>query len=253
MMKTEVKGRVLELTMQRPPVNAINAAWIDAFNGVLDGLVGKDIAVLHIRSDQKTFCAGFDLAYMSETMNTPGGGDQMIAQVRRLQALFFRIEALPQISVAEIGGAALGGGFELALSCDFRFAGDEVRVGLPEMNLGLLPGAGGTQRLPRLLGANTAAKIILAAETPTGKEAQALGMVHYSAPKAELPAACAAFAQKLGGFVPAALAQAKRCIAMSAVPGDHGFEEELAATRRLQDHPESRARVSAFLEKSAKK
>ena len=120
--------------------------------------------VLLIRSSLRIFSAGADLKLMRDCFATEDGPGRMIETVRRMQRLFDRIEALPQVVVAEIGGAAHGGGFELALACDLRVAAESARLGLPEARLGLLPGAGGTQRLSRLAGPGVARRLILMAE-----------------------------------------------------------------------------------------
>ena len=160
------------------------------FDAKLDELArGPRLTVLHIRSEQKVFCAGADLKEMRARMDMADGADRMYAYVASIQRLYFRIEALPQVVLAEIGGAAMGGGFELALACDLRIAANEAKVGLPEARLGLIPGAGGTQRLTRLCGPALANGLILGAEVLDGAAAAALGVVHWSAPRAELPAA----------------------------------------------------------------
>ncbi len=108
-------------------------------NSKLDQL-GSACTVLHIRSDQKVFCAGADLKQMRARMDMADGPDRMYAYVAGIQRLYFRIEALPQVVLAEIGGAAMGGGFELALACDLRIAANEAKVGLPEVRLESDPG-----------------------------------------------------------------------------------------------------------------
>src|ERR1700686_3412965 len=146
MFKIQTRDLVLELTMSRAPANAVNREWIEAFEAILDDLARQpDISVLLIRSSLRIFSAGADLKMMRDCFATEDGPGRMIETVRRMQRLFDRIEALPQVVVAEIGGAAHGGGFELALACDLRVAAESARLGLPEARLGLLPGAGGTQ------------------------------------------------------------------------------------------------------------
>ncbi|HEY7726055.1 MAG TPA: enoyl-CoA hydratase-related protein, partial [Anaeromyxobacteraceae bacterium] len=165
-----------------------------------------------------------------------------------LQRLLARIEALPLATLAEVGGAALGGGLELALACDLRVAAAEARVGLPEVGLGLVPGAGGTQRLTALCGPAVARRLILGAEVVGGAEAADLGLVHWAVPRAGLAAFAEGVADRLAALPRAAVAEAKSCIAARADPARDGFEEELAATRRLLLHePETRSRVEAFL------
>lgn len=250
MLTSHQVGRALVVTLSRPPVNAINGEWIDRFNAVLDGLEQRgDIAALHIRSDQKVFSAGADLAVIRDCFASAGGPDAMIATVRRLQALYDRIEKLRQVTVAEIGGTALGGGFELALSCDLRIASTDAQLGLPEARLGLLPGAGGTQRLTRLCGRGVAQRVILTAELVDGETARTLGMVQWALAPQELAAWTAKLVAAVAALPPTALAASKRCLAKAAQAGDAGFRAELEETRQLLDHPETRALVTGFLER----
>ena len=152
-LRLEVGGGVARLTLDRPPVNAIGEGWLRAFHRCLDALGARaDWQLLHLRSAQKAFSAGADLAEMRTRLGSPAGIDAMVDVAAGMQKLFARIEALPQVTLAEIGGAALGGGLELALACDLRVAANEAKIGLPEVRLGLVPGAGGTQRLTRLAG-----------------------------------------------------------------------------------------------------
>ena len=171
MFLTSTADGVTTLTLNRPPVNAISEDWVAAFETKLDDLArGPRFTVLHIRSEQKVFCAGADLKEVQERMDAPDGPDRMYAFVAGIQRLYFRIEALPQVTLAEIGGAAMGGGFELALACDLRIAANEAKIGLPEVRLGLIPGAGGTQRLTRLFGPGLASRLILGAEILDGDD-----------------------------------------------------------------------------------
>jgi enoyl-CoA hydratase len=250
MIAIERAGRVLVATLSRPPVNALNETMIGRLGDVLDEAVGDGFTVLHLRSDQKVFCAGADLALMRACFAGEAGPDAMLEVVVRMQRLFARIEAAPVVSIAEIGGAALGGGLELALACDFRIAALEAALGLPEAQLGLVPGAGGTQRLTRLCGAGTARRLILGAEVVEGSEAQRLGLVQWSVRRPDLPERARALAARIGELPRAALAAAKRCIAAHGHATRNGFVEELASTRALYDDPVSRAKVNDFLNRS---
>jgi enoyl-CoA hydratase/carnithine racemase len=171
----------------------------------------------------------------------------MYAYVAGIQRLYARIEKLPQVTLAEIGGAALGGGLELALACDLRVCALEAKVGLPEAQLGLIPGAGGTQRLTRLCGRSVAARLILGAETLDGAAARELGLVQWAVPRAELPERAIEIARRIAALPAAALAASKACIASACEPGRGGYSEELEATRLLLTNPETRERVEAFL------
>jgi enoyl-CoA hydratase/carnithine racemase len=205
------------------------------------------IAVLHLRSDQRAFSAGADLALMQACFATPEGPDAMTDVVRRMQRLNARLEAAPVVTLAEIATTALGGGFELALACDLRIAAHEARLGLPEARLGLLPGAGGTQRLTRLVGPGVARRLILGAEVLDGAEAARLGLVQWACPAAELAAFAAGVAERYAASPKAALAANKRCIAAADDAALDGYALEVDETRALYDHPETRRKVSDFL------
>jgi enoyl-CoA hydratase/carnithine racemase len=170
----------------------------------------------------------------------------MLVFVAAIQRLFARIEALPQITIAEIGGAAMGGGLELGLACDLRIVALEAKLGLPEARLGLLPGAGGTQRLTRLCGAGVASRLILGTEIIDGGTAATLGIAQWALARNELPARALAIAQGVAEQPAAALAACKKCIAAAAEPGRGGYADEMEYTRRLLTHAETRRRVEAF-------
>jgi enoyl-CoA hydratase len=239
---------VLTLTMSRSPVNALDDALVDALEAALEAACAdKDITVVHLRSSCKVFCAGADLALMAQSIATPQGLERMLALVTRLQRLAARLETAPLVTLAEIGGAALGGGFELALACDLRIAANEAKLGLPEAGLGLLAAAGGTQRLTRLAGPGIAKRLILGAETLDGAAAQRLGLVQWAVPRADLAQAAQALAERIAALPRHALAAAKECIAAALDNARDGFAEEIAHTRHLYQHPATRDLVAAFL------
>jgi enoyl-CoA hydratase len=244
---------VLTLTMARAPVNALDDALVDALEAALDSACAdSDISVVHLRSECRVFCAGADLALMEQSIATPQGLDRMLALVRRLQRLAAKLESAPVVTLAEIGGAALGGGFELALACDLRIAAHEAKLGLPEASLGLLAAAGGTQRLTRLVGPGIAKRLILGAETLDGIAAEQLGLVQWSVPRAQLPEAARMLAQRIAALPREALGAAKQCIAAALEPFTDGFAQEIAHTAHLYRQPATRERVAAFLARSAR-
>lgn len=248
MFRTSVANQVATLTMSSPPVNALSEAWIAGLSREVARVEARDDwRVLHLRSDQKVFCAGADLKEMRIRFDAADGPDRTYSYVASIQRLYARIESLPQVTLAEIGGAALGGGFELALACDLRIAAAEARLGLPEVKLGLIPGAGGTQRLTRLVGRGLASRLILGAEAIDGVTAERLGLVQWACPRAELVGRAAEIVGRIAALPAAALVAAKRCVAAAAVPGGGGFGDELELTRELQTDAETRKRVSAFI------
>ena len=251
-LRLEVGGGVARLTLDRPPVNAIGEAWLHEFHRCLDGLGARsDWQLLHLRSAQKAFCAGADLAEMRARLASPQGVESMVDVAAGMQRLFARLEALPQVTLAEIGGAALGGGLELALACDLRIAANEAKIGLPEVRLGLVPGAGGTQRLTRLAGRATALRLILTGETLDGAGAEALGLVHWALPRSELAARAADIAARAAASPREALAACKSCIAAADDPARDGYAEELTQSRRLYASEATRGLVGAFLSGAA--
>ncbi|MBZ0149213.1 MAG: enoyl-CoA hydratase/isomerase family protein, partial [Pseudorhodoplanes sp.] len=155
------------------------------------------------------------------------------------------------VTLAEIGGTAVGGGLELALACDLRIAANETKLGLTEARLGLLPGAGGTQRLTRLCGRGLANRLILGGEIVTGAEARELGIVQWACPRALLPDQARELAGQYANIPRATLTEIKTCLASADDRGRDGYETEINGTRRLYDNPESRRRVAEFLNKTA--
>jgi enoyl-CoA hydratase len=254
MIELSRRGRIAIATLSRPPVNAIDDAMIAAFHALLDELAAApDWQVLHIRSNQKVFAAGADLALLRSWKDAPSPAGALSAYVDRLQGLYRRIEQLPQVTVCEIGGAAMGGGYELALSCDLRIAADEAKIGLPEVGIGLIPGAGGTQRLTRLVGRGRAARVILGSEPFDGRQAAGLGLVEWSFPRAELEQEARAIVDRLAALPAHAQAVAKQCIAAAPYDGALGFKLErdlggaLLATSITQDL------IGTFLDRNSKK
>ena len=244
-----VEGPLATATLSRAPVNAVDEAWLARLDEVLAAVEGaRGVAALLVRSSERAFCAGADLALMRSRFDSVEGRAKMVAFVREMQRVYARLERLPQVTIAEIGGPALGGGLELALACDLRIAADSARVGLPEAGLGLLPGAGGTQRLTRIAGEAVAKRLILRAEVVDGAAAAALGIVQWAVPAAELAQRARAIASEAAALPVEALAHCKRCIG-AAVSGADGYEAEVQGTAALLASSETQRRVRRFLEK----
>ncbi len=251
MISLNIKSHVATAVLDRPPVNAINHSFVNSLNQILAQLeCSQDISVLHIRSDCKAFCAGADLALMEELVHTPGGCDAMLDLVWQLQRVLDRLERIDLVTVAEIGGAAMGGGLELALACDLRICSETAKLGLPEARLGLLPGAGGTQRLPRICGEAVARRMVLGAEVVNGKEAASLGLVQWSFPADQLSRQTQDLVARLAVLPRQALAAGKRCIAASSGGTVDGYAMELTESRKLYADDDTRKRLQAFLQKT---
>jgi enoyl-CoA hydratase/carnithine racemase len=239
------EGALAVATLSRAPVNAIDEDWLCRLDQTIQQVENApELAVVLLRSGERAFCAGADLELMRSRFDSAEGRARMVAFAWEMQRVFARLERLPQVTLAEIGGPALGGGLELALACDLRVAAEDARLGLPEARLGLLPGAGGTQRLPRVAGEAAARRLILGAEVVSGAQAAALGVVHWAVPGGQLAARARAIAADIAALPAAALAEAKACIGAA-----QGYERELEATGRLLARDDTQARVRAFLAK----
>jgi enoyl-CoA hydratase/carnithine racemase len=253
-VRSERVGDALVVTLARAPVNAIDDTLLGELDAVLDRVErDESISALHLRSAFDVFSAGADLALIRSSTATPQGRNRMVAIVQDMQRVFARLENAPCVTMAELAGATLGGGFELALACDWRVAAHEARIGLPEAGLGLLAAGGGTQRLTHLVGPGIARRLILGAETVNGREAERLGLVQWAVPRTELADFARALAARSAAIPRATLAENKRCITLASAPHGDGFGAEIAATRRLYENPETRRRVSAFLDRRGTK
>ena len=249
MFELSHQGSVSVLTLSHPPANAIGHARLEEFEKILDQLEENDqTSILHIRSDQKIFCAGADLKEYRQRMESGESPEQYKAYLQTFHRLFGRLEKMAKLTVAEIGGAALGGGFELALSCDLRIAAHEAKLGLPEGRLGLIPGAGGTQRITQLCGPSVANRIILACDIVDGKTALALGMVQWSVPREDLSSTADELIDGWSGLSAAAILAAKKCIAAALDSNQDGFAKEIEVSLDLVQNPDTQNRVAAFFE-----
>ncbi len=227
----------------------------NAFNGRLRAELESALAeiggdpsqrVVVVTGGEDFFCAGADIGEILEATT----GEATYRHAREFQLLFDRIEALPQPVVAAVAGFALGGGCELALACDFRIATEGTKFGLPEIKIGAFPGGGGTQRLPRLIGAAKAKQLILTGDPIIAEEALALGLVMKVVPKGKLLEEARGFAAKLAALPRLALEASKMLI-------NRGLEVDLAAGLELEARcfgnlatsSDLREGTAAFLEK----
>jgi enoyl-CoA hydratase len=199
----ERDAAVARVTINRPKVlNALSSATLDELDRTFAELAADDTVrvVVITGAGEKGFVAGADINELAQ--QTPVSGRD---HALRGQAVFERIERLGKPTIAAINGYALGGGCELAMACTLRIAADTARLGQPEINLGLLPGYGGTQRLARLVGAGRALELLLTGEQVTAAEAHRIGLVNRVVPAADLAREAGALAQLLAGKPPVAL------------------------------------------------
>lgn len=250
MIELHVEDGIGSITLARPPVNALDTEMLGRLEAIVDEADGRaDVRCLVIRSRApKAFCAGADIQMIDAFADDHDG---MIDFVARLQQLYERIETSPLPSIAAISGTATGGGLELALACDLRIAGNDVVIGMPEVAIGLFPGAGGTQRLTALAGRGTSMRMILTGELVTGAQAAELGIVQWALPVSEVEIATKDIAQGLSDTPAATLAAAKECIGRAR--SREGFEDELRLTRSLLGTPETSQLIRKFVQAHGKK
>ncbi|MEB2317060.1 MAG: enoyl-CoA hydratase/isomerase family protein [Pseudomonadota bacterium] len=241
------------ITMARPPVNAMDGAFVAAFDAALGQAEASEPTVLVIRSEMRCFSAGADLGMIQGYFGSAEGTAAMVAYVKELHRLFRRLETIQAVTLASIGGPALGGGLELALSCDLRIASTSAKIGLPEARVGMIPGAGGTQRLPRLCGPGVASRLILGGEIVDGAEAHRLGIAQWVAAPDELEARTAAIAERAADLSRPALLASKDCIAAYFDPEVDGYAREIDKPLVLMETVEARTRIAEFFNAARKR
>lgn len=236
------------ITLNRPDkLNALNREFFDELKTLLDLLEGdKTVRVLILTAaGDKAFCVGADLKER-QTMNDKA----VLQRFELVRQLYLRLERLPFPLIAAINGHALGGGLELALTCDLRIAVETATMGLPEVDLAIIPGNGGTQRLARLVGMAKALELVLLAKRFTAKEALGYGVVNAVAPPGELMNQARAWATKMLESGPLALRQAKAAIRLGVDRTfEHGLQVEIDSYRALLPTKDRQEGLKAFVEK----
>lgn len=205
--KSEDDGVEL-LTLRHPPVNALNSRLLDEFDRSLDAIEKTPASrCVVVTGDGQYFSAGADLKEVATL-----GLDDAPALVAKGQALFSRLERLRVPTIAAINGLALGGGLELALACDLRVIGESAKVGAPEVNYGLMPSYGGTQRLPRLVGVSKAKELIFTGNLWNAVDAVRIGLANRMVPAGQEVRAARDVAHTIAQRAPRAVQGAKRAI-----------------------------------------
>ncbi len=241
-------GGVARIVLDRPRRNTINAEALDALDRAITELWDdRETAVVLVGGRGDTFSAGAELSqFFSNSVD-------FMEFSRKGQRVFRRLSELPKLTVAVMKGYALGGGLELAMSCDLRLCADETQIGLPEVTLGLVPGWSGTQRAVKLLGAARASELILAGRRMTAARAYEIGLVHAVFPPRDIEEAAVGYAKELASTVaPVSVMLAKRLINKAAEGGsDAGLEMEAASLGVLYGTEDLKEGIAAFLGKRA--
>jgi enoyl-CoA hydratase len=248
-IQVEQDGAVAVVTIDHPPVNALSAKLLEELEAELDRLDGdaSTRAVVIRGAGERAFVAGADISEFPSLRDSPpdGGGS-----ARGIQKLGARMDTGRTPIVAAIHGYCLGGGLELAMACDLRVAADDAQLGQPEIKLGLIPGGGGTQRLPRLVGYGRALLLNLTGDPISGQQAYEWGLVERVVPLAELMDAALALARTLAERSPHAVGVLKELAAATRdIPLADGLREEADAFVRCLTSEDGAEGVAAFLEK----
>jgi len=208
----EINDHIACVTMNRPPVNALNDELATELTTAFKDLKNNpEVRAVVITSSRKVFVAGADIAMMKGITETKDLG-KMLDFDKQLQLANTILEDMPKPTIAAINGSSMGGGTELALFCDFRFIAETATMGLPEINLGLLPGAGGIQKIIRIIGRTKALRLMLQGNVLSAQEALSLGLVEEVCPAENLMASVMKFAQDLAQRAPVAVAEIKKCV-----------------------------------------
>jgi enoyl-CoA hydratase/carnithine racemase len=236
---------VATIRLERPPMNALNAQVQDEIAAAAAQVTAdQEVRAVILYGGEKVFAAGADIKEMADASY-----GRMAADTRRLQDSFTAVAKIPKPVVAAITGYALGGGLELALCADFRVAGESARVGQPEILLGVIPGAGGTQRLPRLVGPARAKDIVFTGRFVGAAEALAIGLVDKLVPDAEVYQAARDLVARYAGGPALALRAAKQAIDEGLdVDLDTGLEIERLNFAGLFATEDQRTGMRSFIE-----
>ncbi|MEO6070353.1 MAG: enoyl-CoA hydratase-related protein [Chitinophagaceae bacterium] len=244
---TSLEAGIFTITINRPDkLNAINKAVMAELGSVIEEVENNELikGVILTGSGSKAFVAGADITEF-KGLNSEEGR----ALAKKGQDIFFSIERCTKPIVAAVNGFALGGGCELAMACHFRVASDNAKFGQPEVNLGLVPGYGGTQRLVQLIGKGRALELLMTGGMIDAASALQYGLVNYVVPPDELISKTTSLMQTITSKAPLALS---RCIAaVNAVfdESKNGYEEEMKAFGECFDSEDMKEGATAFLEK----
>ncbi|WP_396172722.1 enoyl-CoA hydratase/isomerase family protein [Flavobacterium sp.] len=243
-----IENNIGQITINRPSkLNALNVATIQELHNAFKNLESKEeVCVIIITGEgEKAFVAGADIAEFAHFSVEEGA--QLATQGQEL--LFDFVENLKKPVIAAVNGFALGGGLELAMACHFRIASENAKMGLPEVSLGVIPGYGGTQRLPQLIGKGRAMELIMTAGMIDAETAKNYGLVNHVVPQSELLEFTKSIASKIMRNSPMAISKAIKAINANYKDGVNGFETEIKNFGKCFGTEDFKEGTTAFLEK----
>ncbi|MGD8997303.1 MAG: enoyl-CoA hydratase-related protein [Anaerolineae bacterium] len=252
-IRTEIEDRVALLTIDHPPVNSFNKQVVSELDEAVDELLADDEvkAIVITGGGTNAFVAGADIPEIKELLEEPEGGyAESRAFIERGQGVNLKIETADKPVIAAVNGFCLGGGLELAMACHMRICSDRARLGQPEINLGLIPGWGGTQRLARIVGKGKALEMILTGDMITAQEAYRIGLVNKVVPAGAILKEARGLARKIVSKSKFPIAATLAAVTKGLEVGiEEGLEVEKEQFVALADTEDIREGVSAFLEK----
>lgn len=246
-IEVEVLGRVGIITINNPPANALSPELRDEFSAKLSRMSKEDDVwtLIVTGAGEKFFMAGADIPGLVKLDRVSG-----LKRVQDTREFFSQLDCFEKPVIAAINGLCLGGGLELALVCDIRIAADHVKLGLPEVNLGLIPGAGGTQRLPRIIGPGWANYLLFTGEAIPAEKALEIGLVQEVVPLKSLRDAAIKTAAKINSKGPLAVRAAKKASSRGiSLTLEEGLDIENQAFSEICATQDKNEGVTAFLEK----
>lgn len=251
-LKVESQDRVGVLTIDRPPVNALSRPLLEEISAMLDAVIANPQikALVVTGAGEKVFAAGADIKVFAQVETVPDALEDVQNYIKLAQDVFLKLDRLALPTIAAINGTCLGGGLELALACDMRYAAEHASLGAPEINLGLIPGWGGTQRLPRIVGHSHALELILTGEPISAAQALQMGLVSQVVPGTQLLNAALDLGHKIARRSRIAITAALRAVTDGIeMPFEQGLaleRQQFATTIRSED---AREGLAAFLAK----
>lgn len=240
------ENKIATVTINRPEsLNALNSKTIQELSNIFEELnADAEVRVIILTgSGEKSFVAGADIKEFADF----GTADAENLARKGQEILFNKIENLSKPVIAAVNGFALGGGLELAMSCHIRYASENAKLGLPEVTLGLIPGYGGTQRLPKLVGKGRASELIFSAKMISAEKAQEIGLVNEVYSLEELLPKSIELAKIIARNSPMGISKAIEAVNQS--DKDSGFEREMKSFGELFEMKDKKEGVAAFLEK----
>lgn len=246
-LKWSYEEKIATITIQRPPANALSSGLLKELSAVLDEVESNDdIRVIVIHGEGRFFSAGADIKEFTEVKS-----EEEFSKLGEYgQNLFERMEKFPKPIIAAIHGAALGGGLELAMACHFRLVTENAKLGLPELQLGLIPGFAGSQRLPKYVGVARAAEMLFTSDPISGIEAVQYGLANHAYPENELMENAYKIARKIAKKSPVSISAAIELLNYAKTQEFYsGVKQEAVLFGKVFGSEDGQEGIQAFLDK----